>query len=157
MAKKRTNNRRTKAAAKKPAAEPLNKVPKPPATLGKYGTAYWKRIAPKLVDLKVLTDLHLEPLESLCHWWDIYQTQYATIRKHPDLMFIESESGYRQKGPEVQVMDAAFKNLTTLWARFGLTPDGERKLNKPSRPTAQRSGPTHDPVAEFAAAKYEDD
>jgi P27 family predicted phage terminase small subunit len=143
-------------------AEPLTVVPDPPARLGEYGSSCWRRIAPLLVESRVLTRLDLDALEALCHQWHDFLSWHTAIQKDPDLAIVEYESGARQKSPEASLRDAAYDRWLRLLPRFGLAPEFRRKLKKlKEQPFAGARGAGRetagiDPVAEFARGKYSD-
>ena len=142
-------------------AEPLTVVPDPPARLGEYGSRCWRRIAPLLVESRVLTRLDLDALEALCHQWHDYLSWHMRLQADPDLAIIEYESGARQKSPEATLRDAAYDRWLRLLPRFGLAPEFRRKLKKlREQPFAGARGSGRentglDPVAEFARGKYD--
>lgn len=143
-------------------AEPLTECPEPPDRLGSHGRQCWVRIVPLLVELRLLTALHLEALEALCHQWDDYLTWQIAIRKKPALAIVEFESGARQKSPEATLRDSAYDRWLKLLPRFGLSPEHLRKLKRLKEPTAgggrgSRARDDVDPVAAFARQKYPDE
>jgi len=141
-------------------AEPLTVVPDAPARLGEYGSSCWRRIAPLLVEARVLTRLDLDALEALCHQWHDYLSWHTLIQADPTKAIVEYESGARQKSPEATLRDAAYDRWLRLLPRFGLAPEFRRKLKKlKEQPFAGARGAGRettgtDPVAEFARGKY---
>jgi len=141
-------------------AEPLTATPDPPSRLGKHGAACWRRIAPLLVEARVLTRLDLDAMEALCHQWHDYLDWHLRLMDDPDLAIVEYESGARQKSPEATLRDAAYDRWLRLLPRFGLAPEFRRKLKKlKEQPFAgarndNRQTSSVDPVAAFAAEKY---
>lgn len=144
-----------------PLAEPLTVAPDPPDRLGSYGADYWRRIAPDLVHLRLLTALHLDTLEVLCHWFQVFMQKHLALQDNPALETFETDSGYQQKTPAAAMRDKAYEHWTKLLPRFGLTPEALKKLKRLKEPAAGGSGRSGgvsvDPVAAFAAAKYEDE
>jgi P27 family predicted phage terminase small subunit len=144
-------------------AEPLTQTPDPPSRLGKHGVACWKRIAPLLVEARVLTRLDLDALEALCHQWHDYLDWHLKLKDDPDLAIVEYESGARQKSPEASLRDAAYDRWLRLLPRFGLAPEFRRKLKKLKEQPFAGARNDHpqtssvDPVAAFAAAKYSEE
>lgn len=139
-------------------AEPLEAEPPVAERLGSHGRQCWQRIAPLLVDLRLLTPLDLEALEALCHQWDDYLTWHLAIQRDPSLAIVEYESGARQKSPEASLRDSAYDRWLKLLPRFGLSPEHLRKLRRLKEPSGSRGGSPGqvetDPVAEFARQKY---
>jgi P27 family predicted phage terminase small subunit len=121
-------------------AEAYTVAPEVPAELGEYGRAYWERIAPLLVDRRVLTPLHLEPLLAMCDQWDTYQRLSAWLREDPARWTFQTETGYESESPQVRMMGSALKELQRLWAKFGLTPYAEERVSvtKKTQPRGSR-------------------
>lgn len=144
-------------------AEPLTETPAAPDRLGEHGRACWTRIAPLLVEARVLTRLDLDALEALCHQWHDYLRWHLALIADPDLSIVEYESGARQKSPEATLRDAAYDRWLRLLPRFGMAPEFRRKLKKlKEQPFAgsrndNRQTSSVDPVAEFARRKYAED
>jgi P27 family predicted phage terminase small subunit len=144
-------------------AEPLTETPPAPERLGEHGRACWTRIAPLLVEARVLTRLDLDALEALCHQWHDYLRWHLALIADPDLAIVEYESGARQKSPEATLRDAAYDRWLRLLPRFGLALEFRRKLKKlKEQPFAgarndNRQTTSIDPVAEFARQKYAED
>ena len=156
MAKKRSR-RRTKVETP-PDVEPFVAAPDPPARLGTHGAACWQRLATLLVELRLLTSLHLETFEALCDWWDVYQTNKLFLQKHPDREMFATDSGYEQRSPRAVQRNEAFENFLKLSAKFGLTPDALKRLQ--GRRAAGKSSPADDPadaIGRFAMGKYSDE
>jgi len=141
-------------------AEPLTTPPDPPDRLGAHGLECWRRVAPLLVELRVLTRLDLEALEALCHQWQEYLAWQLKIQRQPSLAIVKYESGARQKSPEATLRDAAYDRWLRMLPRFGLAPEYRRKLKKlREQPAGSGRGSRDksvevDPVAAFARQKY---
>lgn len=145
-------SRTEKTDALLPASEPLQVAPDAPDRLGDHGRTCWRRIAPLLVELRLLTRLDLETLEALCHQWHDYMTWHMLLRRDPQRAIVEFESGARQKSPEATLRDSAYDRWLKLLPRFGLSPEARRKLKRLKEPAAVEG----DPVAAFARQKYEE-
>lgn len=142
-------------------AEPLTEPPAAPQRLGSHGRQCWERIVPLLVELRLLTALHLEALEALCHQWHDYLTWHLAIQADPDKAIVEFDSGARQKSPEATLRDSAYDRWLKLLPRFGLSPEHLRKLKRLKEPApatgrGSRARDDFDPVAAFARQKYEE-
>jgi P27 family predicted phage terminase small subunit len=139
--------------------EPLTAAPKAPARLGTYGRECWQRLAPLLVELKLIRAMDLEALEAMCHQWHEFLTWHLIILEDPERAIVEyGESGARQKSPEATLRDSAYDRWLKLLPRFGLSPEHLRKLTKLKPAASGRRVHTEDdpdPVANFARRKYE--
>jgi P27 family predicted phage terminase small subunit len=132
----------------------LKKAPNPPSDLGKYGKEYWNRIAPILIEIESLTELHLETFKTLCSCWNDYCELSAWMKKNPTQTVFETQRGYMQEHPNVRLRQRALQNLTRLWPKFGLTPEALAKLGKHGGAAASKMA---NPLQQFAAEKYDDD
>lgn len=97
---------------------------------GKEAREYWKRIIPELVKARSITALHLEALEALCREWQNYLDHTEWIENNPDKLVIQFESGFESEALRVRLAQRCFNNLTKLWPKFGLTPDGMQRIGK---------------------------
>ncbi len=131
----------------------LEKVPPVPKSLkGKYATAYWKRITKLLVEIEMLTELHLEAIQALCVYWQDFRELSDWADDNPDQRIIVYEkSGHMVEHPNIRLRQAAYANLTKLWPKFGLTPEGQIKIEK-SRP--MRKPEPSNSLSEFQMRKY---
>ena len=130
---------------------PYSVAPPPPAGLRGVSRQYWERIAELLTARRVLTPLHLEALETLCHQWAVYRSCWEYLAADPERWITTSESGYESESGRARALGAAHKNLLRLWAHFGLTPHSEARLLPPRGPGTKG----YDPAAELSAEAAE--
>ncbi len=155
MAKRKTTRRKKTdpKSATGPAQKPLSEIPDPPKYLvGEFAIEYWKRIAPLLVELKILTALDLESLTALCEAWQTYRSIGAELAADPSKRFFETEKGYQSISPLVSMRNQSLLALQKLWAKFGLTPDSLCKLGKHG---GASDSDIKKGLAAFAAKKFE--
>lgn len=134
-------------------SEPLADVPEPPAGLGEYGENYWRSVAPQLIELNILTPLHLETFRVLCEQWQQYRALSVWLEADPTRMTFEMPSGYQQETPQVRQRDKALASLQKLWLKFGLTPHALTQLGKHGGVKGSRLPK----ISEFAKRKYDND
>ncbi len=114
-------------AVVKAKVEPLTSAPHAPKWLPDEGRALWRRVAPRLVENRLLTDENLPSLEALC-------SVYATARRAEAVLLSEGlvmavgENGYRQQRPEVGISHKAWSLFRQYSHEFGLTPAGAARL-----------------------------
>ena len=145
-----------KKPVKQSKAKPLDKAPPVPTGLkGKYAVAYWKRISAELVKVDAITELHLEALEALCRQWQSYRTHSDWCDTNPSKLIFESgKNGHLAEHPRVRLRQQAYDNLTKLWPKFGLTPEGLGKLDRSTKGSQSSTvGTAANPVEQFAARK----
>lgn len=114
----------------KPVDGALVRVPAPPRWLTDPARAEWRRVAPDLVERRVLTTDNLALLES-------YSTAIGMVRVSADTLAREGHSTVNAKGgiqrhPAVQSMREFMAEARRLAAELGLTPTSRNKVGKPA-------------------------
>lgn len=103
-------------------------VPSPPPFLDKIAKKEWKRLAPKIFKVGLLTDGDLMTFAAYCEcfsqWVNAVRAIQATAsnKNAPINMTFETDKGYRQQIPEVGIANTAKKQMLTFAKEFGLTP-----------------------------------
>ena len=103
-------------------------LPDPPSRLPDDGKAEWRRLAPELHKLGILSKLDVTTLEMYC-------TVFARWVKAEKKMQVLSETregkngevsvtpnGYQQQGVWLQIANNCIKQMQSLSAEFGMTP-----------------------------------
>ena len=137
-----------------PKSKPYETPPEPPARLKgqKHAIEYWQFISSHLVGVKLLTPLHLAPLETLCRTWQEYQSCCEWLDNNPDDHYQEFKN-YTKAHPNIERRDQSVQVLMKLWPKFGLTPEGLGKLSK-TNPSAQAApAAAADPFPQFSKRK----
>lgn len=135
--------------------EALTTVPKPPTRMkGKHAIAYWKRVVRMLVENRSITALHLEPLETLCNWWQQYCEATEWMAKNPNNI-IHDYANYQKVDVRVEMQQKAYDNMARLWPRFGMTPEGLGKITKANKELKMTDDNEQDEIFKFAAKKYQ--
>ncbi len=128
MAKKVTKKAAKKVSKKSP---PIQSAPNPEGFgLCEIGKAYWNRLAPQLVEINLLTELHLETFAELCRTYGEYRRLTNWLMEDPSRATFTSESGYESESPQVRMREKALANLQRLWAKFGLHPFSLAQMRK---------------------------
>ena len=78
----------------------------------------WKRLAPSLIAMGILTDHDMEAFAGYCQ--AEFLSQHGTIFKTP--------SGYVQQVPQVSIAQQNLKIMQSFCAEFGLTPASRARL-----------------------------
>jgi P27 family predicted phage terminase small subunit len=125
------------------AKSPVNvepKAPKPPKGMSQLGLACWRRMVPKLVAARVLTELDRELLAAFCECWAMYWGLKAVVDEEGWTWV--SANGNIRVHPAVGAMKMMLDNVVRLGREFGLTPASRSRIEAlPESPT--------DPTAEF--------
>ena len=98
-------------------------MPTRPVGLSPQAIRVWKSLAPKLLDLGLLSDIDQSTFAVYCQaYGDWLELTRLLNRLGVANWYSETESGYRQVIPEVAVRDKAYQVMQRLETRFGLDP-----------------------------------
>lgn len=116
----------------------LDAVPKPPTRLLKEAKAEWKRLAPTLVSLGLLTEADVTAFAELCQNYGYY---LITDKKILDLgdagvtAMQKTPSGYVQQHPLLSLRRQYYDQWRKGLLDFGLTPASRARLTVGDNPT----------------------
>lgn len=129
--------------------------PKPPAAsaelptpgyLNRYAKQEWRRLAPILRDLGLLTETDLGLLEAWCSAkGDLVQAERQLKRGG---IVVEDSKGNLRRSPWVMVKSKAIEQMCRLGTEFGFSPASRPRLGAPARP----AGVPHDQPAAIAGS-----
>ena len=114
-------------AEPKPAPSTL----RPPSWLpGGRARTFWRRFAPMLDGMRVLTQADEDALALLCQELATYVELQRFLRQHGRTYEVETKTGslMLMPRPEVGMANAAWSNAVKLMDRFGLNPAYRSKL-----------------------------
>lgn len=101
-------------------AEAMDDIPVPPGRLAAVGAAEWRRLAPELHKMGVLTALDLTTLEMYC---TVYARWINAERMlQPGEEVAETPNGFQQQSAWLLVVNNCIKQMQSLCAEFGMTP-----------------------------------
>lgn len=128
-----------------PSPEPA--VPSCPTWLGREATRLWKRLAPELAALGLLTKADRATFAAYCQayhdWWDLEK------RKADAPPTFTTDSGYVQKHPVWAMATDARERVVKLGREFGMTPAARSGIELPAPPEPDRD-------RAFLQAKHDD-
>ena len=149
-----------KLLAGNPGRHPLNKnEPKPPPVaprcpgwLNKTAKKEWKRIAPSLEQLGLLTEIDMANLAAYCRTYAEMIKAEQFLEKHGLTYQIpkRDEEGnvislYVQQWPQISIVRRCQEEIRSYSALFGLSPSDRSRMSLPGR------GENIDPFEEFLA------
>ncbi len=102
-----------------PAPEPAA-CARMPSTLSTGAKAVWKRLAPSLAQLSMLTTADRDVFVLYCEW--VATAEEAAKGVKAGAFIFETASGHRQVSPDLTVFKQASEMVIKLADRFGLTP-----------------------------------
>lgn len=109
----------------------------PPADLSDDAEQVWNRLAPKLIEMKILTSCDVDLFASFCQYTALYN-RAAEKAVTADLTVPGSHGGEIQN-PVFRVMQMASSEMRSIGQRFGLTP-GDRAQLKVDHSGGSKSG-----------------
>ena len=115
-----------------PKPEPI--APKCPTWLHKDAKKEWKRIAPQLEKLGLLTQVDMAALAGYCESWAQYKRSIEFIHKHGEVYPIKDDEGrvkYLQQVPQVSIANKALQQVRAFCAEFGMTPSARGRMSVP--------------------------
>lgn len=112
-----------------------------PVGLSKYAGAFWRRYAPELAELGLLTEVDVAAFHLMAVTWGF--VMQAAEHVAMDGMFRRDENGVERRHPGMQVFRDSAQQYKAWAAEFGMTPASRGRIDVPV------SGP--DPNSEFMA------
>lgn len=103
-------------------------IPDPPGRLSAIGAAEWRRLAPELHKLGLLTALDLTTLEMYCTVYARWIAAELALKGENTPGITLSPNGYPQQSVNLQITNASIKQLQSLCAEFGMTPATRARL-----------------------------
>lgn len=138
----RGNPGKRKLNKNEPKFEKEEEVPKPPSFLSTYAKKEWKRLAPIVFKLGLLTKGDYSAFAAYCqnyHRWIVAEKE---IRKRKG-MTTSSAMGNEVVIPEVRIANEAMQNMLKFAKEFGLTPASRTGVD------AEKSEKSENPFAKF--------
>jgi P27 family predicted phage terminase small subunit len=106
--------------------KPIKKIPRPASWLSKEAKKVWRRTAPILFRLGVLSEADTDALTNLCCAIAEYENAVQELQKNPRIF--ESATGYQFPSPWYSIANQAHKQIKALLAEFGMTPSSRSRL-----------------------------
>lgn len=111
-------------------------LPKPPSHLLPDAKAEWKRLAPSLSLLGILSDLDISPFAAYCQAygrWAQAERLLSTLAEQDatgrDAMLIKTRSGGVTPNPLIWVARSAANDMVRYAAEFGFTPSSRTRIH----------------------------
>lgn len=110
-------------------------IPKPPNFLDKIAKNEWKRIAPVVFKVGILTEGDIAALAAYCESYSQWVTAVKAIQarapdnKTPAPLTFTTDTGYQQQIPEISIANNAKKQMLSFAKEFGLTPSSRLDNN----------------------------
>jgi P27 family predicted phage terminase small subunit len=118
--------------------KPANVPPKCPGHLDDVAKKEWKRLAPVLSRMRVLTEADGIVLSTLCQTYSRLIAAQEALSKSS--LLVKTGSGYVQQSPLIGIISNCTAQLVTLCREFGLSPASRTRIAADQEQA--RSGPT---------------
>lgn len=144
-------NKRGRKPVKPEAPELLTRIPEPPEDLHEYGKAYWREIAPQLIEQKRLAETYLASLEMLCAAYATYRLAKERLQD-PDQWV--SGGQVKRVNPYYTIVEKERKTYLSLAQQFALQPLADATLS--AKPSSGGSAGARE-LENFTAQRDEED
>ena len=120
--------RRLRDEATLPPADPSFDTPPAELAHDTRAAAEWRRVAPLLRAVGLVTEAERSALIALCQQWSAYLGAHKHVLDNG--IMCETSSGKQKLNPYLVVMDRALAHCSRLWQELGLTPTGRARAAK---------------------------
>ncbi len=142
-------NRKDRVNDQAPAEPPLLDVPKVPVHMkGKLARKEWRRVAPKLVQHRLLTEMDLRALEGYCVAYDNYVTAQRCLEELGSTIVVYDldDAGQQRlfddkpiikkivRNPAIITVNQCLRVLQAFCTDFGMTPMARQKIKVDHEP-----------------------
>lgn len=138
----RGNPGRRELNQNEPKFEIEDEVPKPPPYLSTYAKKEWKRLAPIVYKIGLLTKADYSAFAAYCQNYHRWIEAEKIIRANKTLTF-KDENGNSKAIPEIKIANEAMQNMLKFAKEFGLTPASRTSVS------AEKSVESENPFAKF--------
>ena len=110
---------------------PPAKIPKPPAWLEVDAKRCWKKILPRLLEMRVLRQIDENALARYCTTWVRWRKANEFLAKNGETYMLKDADGKPkclQQFPQVAVANRLAQHLLRLEQEFGMTPASRPNL-----------------------------
>jgi P27 family predicted phage terminase small subunit len=104
----------------------LAKILRAPVELDEHGKKFWKEYAPKLKELRLLSELDLHLLGLAAQWWSIHVRAMNELKESITQI---SDANGKVARPEIQVAKIAFNAVRGIMQEFGIGPGSRTKVD----------------------------
>lgn len=98
----------------------------PPAPLDEDAQSIWNRLAPDLIQKRVLTSWDVDQFAAFCQYAALYKRAAENAARAP--FEVDGSHGGTVQNPVFRVMQMASSEMRSIGQRFGLTPGDRASL-----------------------------
>lgn len=124
-----------------PKPAPIVETPKPPTWLNKYAKKEWKRLAPGLTRIGLLTEADIGSFVMLCQSYGRWEEYERDVEKNGSTyIYINKGGGENEvERPQTKLAHKAYERYKALCTEFGVTPASRTRIEV--RPEEQEQDP----------------
>ena len=122
------NSGKHKLNENEPMPEEVNDVPDPPWYLDYYAKKEWKRSAPHLIKVGLLTEADLTMFQEYCEMHGHCVRLHQKIREDGYEFLTGEDNHYHQRMPITSILKDFLKAKTNLAEQLGLTPSARTNI-----------------------------
>ena len=137
----RGNPRKHPVNRREPTPAPLPDDPAPPAWLDESAQAEWRRLAPMLTRLGVLTETDADALAAYCEAWVTWKHATQRMRQFGMVVKAAKDGELPVISPYVKIAHHAMAQMRAFLVEFGMTPS--------SRARIRTAAPAETPVSKW--------
>ena len=118
--------------ASEPEPELLDGAPEPPEMLLPEAAAEWRRVAPELCRIGLLSVLDLVPLAAYCQSYAHWLEAERWIAENGTTVVLRDKDGrvkYIQQVPQMAIAKTALDKIRVFAAQFGMTPSSRSEVS----------------------------
>ncbi len=119
---------------------PAPSLPPVPVWLDKIGKTEWRRVAPQLAKLGLMSDLYRVALAGYCETYSRYRHAVKVVQEKgfsEEMVKLDKwgnhVSTYIQQRPEVAIAKQALDQIRQFCAEFGMTPSAMGQMKMPEK------------------------
>lgn len=105
---------------------PVKRAPSCPKWLDKDAKKEWRRLAPKLEAMGLLSEVDMAAFAGYCQSYSRWKENEEFITEHGSL--VRTPSGYWMQVPQVSIAQQYMKQMEKFAEQFGLTPSSRSRL-----------------------------
>lgn len=116
--------------ANEPKPPPITKPLKPPVWMNKEGKKMFKRLAPIMQQLRLLTETDIESFSMCCQSYGDWRRHIDDIKENGEYYIYVNKGGNENQveRPAVKLMHKAYERYKSMCTEFGLTPASKTRI-----------------------------
>jgi P27 family predicted phage terminase small subunit len=102
-------------------------IPRCPTHLGSEAKREWRRLAPQLARLGLLSKIDREALALFCQAWARWVEAEEALKRYG--VMVKSPNGFPMQSPYLAVANKAMEQMRALLAEFGMSPSSRTRVH----------------------------